>query len=134
MAFNDRLKEKRIEAGLKQVELAEIIGISDRTIQNYEAGTSKPKNFDLVYKIAQALDTTIDYLLDNNDNLALKAHKKGGAKCARDIRELTSEVSGLFSGGSLSEDEIDAAMKAINEAYWISKEKNKKYTPKKYLR
>ena len=23
-------------------------------------------------------------------------------------------------------------MKALNDAYWIAKEKNKKYTPKKY--
>ena len=38
----------------------------------------------------------------------------------------------LFAGGTLSEDALDGAMKALNDAYWRAKEKNKKYTPKKY--
>jgi hypothetical protein len=60
------------------------------------------------------------------------AHEKGGSKAARDIDELVSEVTGMFAGGSLSEEAIEGAMKALNDAYWIAKEKNKKYTPKKY--
>ena len=56
----------------------------------------------------------------------------GCAKAAREIDELVSEVSGMFAGGSLSEDALDGAMQALTRAYWIAKEKNKKYTPKKY--
>lgn len=41
-------------------------------------------------------------------------------------------MTGMFAGGSLSEEAIEGAMKALNDAYWIAKEKNKKYTPKKY--
>ena len=41
-------------------------------------------------------------------------------------------MTGLFAGGALSEDALDGAMRALNEAYWIAKEKNKKYTPKRY--
>ena len=36
MGFKERLKEKRIEAGLTQVELAKKAGVTARTIQNYE--------------------------------------------------------------------------------------------------
>ena len=43
-----------------------------------------------------------------------------------------SEVTGMFAGGKLSEDALDGAMQALTRAYWIAKEKNKKYTPKKY--
>ena len=53
-------------------------------------------------------------------------------RAAREIDELVSEVSGMFAGGSLSEDALDGAMQALTRAYWIAKEKNKKYTPKKY--
>ena len=43
------------------------------------------------------------------------------------------EVSGLFAGGRISQDDKDAVMRAIQDAYWIAKEENKrKYTPKKY--
>ena len=60
------------------------------------------------------------------------AYEKGGAKAARDIDELVGEVTGLFAGGSLSEEALEGAMKALNDAYWIAKAKNKKYAPKKY--
>ena len=62
----------------------------------------------------------------------LTAQEKGGASAARDIEELVSEVTGLFAGGQLSEDALEGAMRALNDAYWQAKEKNKKYTPKKY--
>ena len=39
MGFKERLKEKRIEAGLTQVELAKKAGVTARTIQNYELGS-----------------------------------------------------------------------------------------------
>ena len=38
MVFKERLKEKRTEANLTQVELAEKAGVTARTIQNYELG------------------------------------------------------------------------------------------------
>ena len=36
MGFKERLKEKRLEAGLTQAELAEKVSVTTRTIQNYE--------------------------------------------------------------------------------------------------
>ena len=35
MGFKERLKEKRLEAGLTQAELAEKVSVTTRTIQNY---------------------------------------------------------------------------------------------------
>ena len=57
-------------------------------------------------------------------------HEKSGAKAAKDIEELVSEVIGMFAGGELSEDAIEGAYKALTDAYWIAKENNKKYAPK----
>lgn len=65
-------------------------------------------------------------------SIVVAAHEKGCSKAARDIDELVSEVTGMFAGGTLSENALDGAMKALNDAYWIAKEKNKKYAPKKY--
>ena len=39
----------------------------------------------------------------------VEAHEKGGAKAAKDIEELVSEVTGMFAGGELSEDAIEGA-------------------------
>ena len=130
--FKDRLKEKRLEAGLTQVELAGKAGVTTRTIQNYELGNRKPANMEVIQRIADALNTTTEYLLGSSGAYVVEAQERGGAKAARDIEDLVSEVTGLFAGGELSEEAIEGAMKALNDAYWMAKEKNRKYTPKKY--
>ena len=130
MAFKERLKEKRKEAGLSQAELAALVGVTSRTIQNYELGTRKPQNVEVVQKLADVLNTTTDYLLGNADRQILAAYVRGGSKAARDVEELVSEISGLFAGGELDEEEKDAVMAALTRAYWDAKEDNKKYAPK----
>lgn len=132
MVFKERLKEKRMEAGLTQVQLAEKAGVTARTIQNYELGNRKPSNMEVIQKIADALNTTTEYLLGSSGTYVVEAHEKGGSKAARDIEQLVSEVTGLFAGGELSEESLEGAMKALNDAYWIAKEKNRKFKPKKY--
>ena len=131
MGFKERLKEKRLEANLTQVQLAEKISVTARTIQNYELGTRKPTKFEVVEKLAETLNTTAEYLLGQGGMLVLAAQEQGGSKAAKDIDELVSEVSGMFAGGHLSDEALDGAMQALNKAYWIAKEKNKKYGRRK---
>ena len=87
MVFKERLKEKRTEANLTQVELAEKAGVTARTIQNYELGSRKPSNMVTIQKIADALNTTTEYLLGSSGTYVVEAHEKGGAKAAKDIEE-----------------------------------------------
>ena len=131
MAFTENLKEKRAQSGLTQAELAMKAGVTARTIQNYELGTRKPGNMVIVQRIADALGTTTEQLLSSGETLVVAAHERGGARAAKDINELVSEVTGMFAGGKLSDDVLDGAMRALNEAYWIAKDKNKKYGRKK---
>lgn len=132
MAFKDRLRDMRVQAGITQKGLASAVGITERSIQNYELGTRKPNNMEVVQKIADTLHTTTEYLLGSEETFVIEAHEKGGAKSARDVNELVSEVTALFAGGTLDENAKEGVMAAINRAYWDAKEKNKKYTPKKY--
>jgi transcriptional regulator with XRE-family HTH domain len=134
MGFKERLKEKRSEAKLTQTELAKKVGVSDRTIQNYELGTRRPQNMEVAQKLAEALNTSIDSLLGTSGILVVQAQEKGGAKAARDIDVMVSDVTAAFAGGRLDDEALDGAMQALTKAYWIAKEKNKKYTPKKYLK
>ena len=43
MRFCEKLKEARTKAGLKQEELAKALGVSLRTITNYESGECYPR-------------------------------------------------------------------------------------------
>ena len=72
--------------------------------------------------------------MTENDEFIVDAGAKYGSKGRRDARELMEEVSGLFAGGDLADEDLDEMMRGIQEAYWIAKEKNKKYTPKKFIK
>ena len=99
MSFKERLKEKRLEAGMTQVQLAEKISVTPRTIQNYELGSRRPAKLDVVKKLSDALNTTPEYLLGQSGMLVVAAHERDGAQAAKDIDELVSEVTGMFAGG-----------------------------------
>ena len=131
MKFNERLKKLREEKGLTQVQLSELTGISTRMIQKYESANARPR-LDAAEKIAKALNVTADQLLGNADMLVAQAAEKYGSRGAKQAQQLTEEVTGLFAGGEMAQEDMDVMMKAIQDAYWIAKEKNKKYTPKKY--
>ena len=131
MKFNERLKELREKSKLTQEQLAKISGVSSRMIQRYEYGTSRPR-LDAAEKLAKALNVTTDQLLGNGDMLVAQAAEKYGSRGAKQAQQLTEEVTVLFAGGEMAQEDMDVMMKAIQDAYWIAKEKNKKYTPKKY--
>ena len=129
MKFCEKIREARKNAGLKQDEFAKAIGVSLRTVSNYESGERYPKKRETYYKIAEVLKVDVNYLLTDDEEFLLEAEAKYGTKGARQAKALVAEVSGLFAGGELADEDLDEMMKGIQEAYWIAKEKNKKYTP-----
>lgn len=80
MGFKERLKEKRAEANMTQAALAEKVSVTARTIQNYELGTRKPTKYDIVKKLAEALNTTPEYLLGNGGCLSSRRRNRAAQK------------------------------------------------------
>lgn len=62
MTFGEKLKQARTDAGLKQSELAKIIGTTNTTISNWEKGVSKP-DLDMLSYICGALKVRASYFL-----------------------------------------------------------------------
>lgn len=60
--FTESLKSYRINSGLSQEKLAEIAGISTRTIQRLESGDTEPRG-DTLIRISAALEISPDSLL-----------------------------------------------------------------------
>ena len=131
MKFSEKLRRARINAGLTQSQLASELGVSLRTVTNYETGDRYPKKRELYKKMADVLGVEVNYLLTEDEDFIADAGEKYGAKGARQAQELLSEVTGLFAGGCLAQEDMDEMMRAIQDAYWIAKEKNRKYSPKK---
>lgn len=57
-----KIKLKRIEKGIKQYELAEILGISRYYMQLLEKGTAKNPSIDLMKKISEILEAPVQEL------------------------------------------------------------------------
>jgi transcriptional regulator with XRE-family HTH domain len=132
MKFGEKIKNARVAKGLTQAELAETVGVSLRTMVSYENGDCYPKKREVYGKLATALDLNTNYLLTENEEFINEAGEKHGSRGKKYAQQLVAEVSGLFAGGNMDDEDMDAVMRAITDAYWIAKEKNKKFTPKKY--
>lgn len=132
MKFGEKLRDLRQESGLTQAELAEKAGISLRTISYYESGTTYPKNRNVYKTLADILNVDANYLRNEGNEFITLAKQKYGYRGAKQAEEIVAEVTGLFAGGELSEEDKDEVMQALQQAYWDAKEENKKYTPIKY--
>ena len=61
-----RLKECRIEKGLKQWQVAVYCDITERTYQNYELMTREQK-LEILVRIADFYNVSLDYLVGRTD-------------------------------------------------------------------
>lgn len=68
MTTGERIKAKRKEKGLSQKELGNLLGVSGSMIGQYENNIRNPKN-ETLCRIAQALDVSLDDLMDINSNM-----------------------------------------------------------------
>ena len=60
--FSNNIKSIMLSKNLTQKQLAQMLGITERAYQYYEAGTREP-NVDTLINISKVLDVSIDYLL-----------------------------------------------------------------------
>lgn len=84
--FSKRLQELRDERDLSQEQLAKKSNLQSTAISHFETGARKP-SFDNLRKLADALETTVDYLMGRTDspNAAVAA----GDQLYRDFEKLT---------------------------------------------
>lgn len=142
MTFGEKVKEARLAMNLSQTELAQMTGISERSLYTYEQlGTLPRKNN--VKKLAEALHISVSYLMDDEetnsqsnidkDFFIESARENFGSKGAKEAQEILGRVNSLFAGGELDEEAKDVFFQAIMSVYMDSKKTaREKYTPKKY--
>lgn len=64
--FSKNMRKRRIELGLSQKELASIVGVSVRTIQNYENKKTIPTSA-VMESISIALNVSFEEMIDNSE-------------------------------------------------------------------
>lgn len=134
-AFGNKVKEARELLNLSQAELAERVGLSQRSITAYETNATKPRGR-TAQKLARALNVSLDYLLnDDLEDPRYGIEKDPYLEQARDAYGLNGETEAkmlleknmaLFAGGTLSQEAKDAFFAAVMTAYVTCKENARK--------
>ncbi len=141
MTFGEKLKRARLAQNLSQSEVAELSGISERSLYTYEQTGILPRSGN-IRKLAAALNVSVAYLLDENevdmqksidyDIFITKAQSKYGYKGAKEAAEILERASALFAGGELDDSAKDLFFQSLMEVYLDSKEEARsKFTSKR---
>ena len=123
MTFGERVRTLRKKKKLSQNALAELVGISQRTIFGYEAGTTYPRTENILNRLAAALDVPSEALVDGTTSLESFAFIRADHSMATQMRIATQQVVTLLLGNSLSDAQKDEMTHAIMDAYWESRRK-----------
>ena len=121
MTFGEKVKAERTKLGLTQEELAAKVGVTVRVICSYENDKSRPRGTERYKKLAEALNVNVNHLLSEDDAFIADVEDKYGRRGAKQAKELIAEVTGLFAGGEMADEDMREMVDAIQEAYLIAK-------------
>lgn len=91
MSFGQRLRERRIELGMSQAELARALGVSLSAVSNYESGQNAMRE-EVLLRLFQVLDVDPNYLYQD-------ASMGQGFACSVEEKGLILKYRGLTVGG-----------------------------------
>ena len=132
MKFGEKLRELRKQKHLSQTELGAAVGVSLRTLRGWEIEGRYPKQRELYAKLAEVLECDVDYLLTEKEAFITDSADRFGYRGERDAKALVEDLTGLFAGGQMAEEDMDTLMLAVQEAYVEAKRRNReKFAPKK---
>lgn len=139
-SFGEKMQEIRIKKKISQTQLAEMVGVSRRSIFAYENGTATPRQR-IILKIASSLGVTTDYLTNPDeddihagqlkDEANRQIQEEFGSRATKEFNEMGTQLAGFFAGGDVSQEDKDALFEIIMTAYVTAKrEARERYTPK----
>ena len=132
MNFSEKIRNARLAKGFTQSDLAKATGMSLRTVENYELGARLPKTRDTYTKLAKALGINEEVLLDDNASFVIRANEQYGSRGARQAWDMVAEIGSMWACGEMNEEDMDAIMQALQDAYWDAKKSNRKYANRRY--
>lgn len=121
----NRIRELRENSGMKQIDLAVFINVSQGTLSNWERGVHDPDN-ETITRLADYFNVTTDYILGRTDDPSPPwAKKEAPAAGAEDAskklvtpEEIESDLMELFerrgiTAGNISKEKLELIEKII---------------------
>ena len=140
MTFGQKILKARTTLNITQTELAQLTGISERSLYTYEQGNIIPRKSNLE-KLAKALHVSVTYLLDDaEENTQKDMEKKDfihkikdtqGNKGAHEAQEILDHVSTFLAGDDLDDDAKEVFIQSLMEVYIDSKQEAARRRKKK---
>ncbi len=132
MNFGEKVKDLREKQNMTQAQLAKAVNMSLRTIASYENSGVYPRTQSVYEKLAEVLKCNVNYLKTEEAEFVTEAATKYGSRGQAQAQQIVEQTAALFAGGDLSDDDKLAFMREINTIFFDSKDRAKKFTPKKY--
>mgnify|MGYP000386859733 CR=1 FL=1 len=123
----EKIRILRIQQGKTQQAVADGIHVSLRTYVSYEQEGRYPRNREIYDRMAAYFGVEKNYLMAEDESFVTQASEQFGSRGKQQAEALVAELTGLFAGGELSENDRDAVMIALQKAYFDCKEDNQKY-------
>ena len=134
MTFGEKVKTLRTTKKMSQAQLAQELGVALRTVSGWENQKRYPKKRELYQNLADILGCDISYLMSEEESFITKASEQYGSRGAKQAQQILEQAAAMFAGGELSDEDKTAFMDEIQMLYLDSKQRAKKFTPKKYLK
>ena len=134
MTFGEKVKTLRTTKKMSQAQLAQELGVALRTVSGWENQNRYPKKRELYQNLADILGCDISYLMSEEESFITEASEQYGSRGAKQAQQILEQAAAMFAGGELSDEDKTALMAEIQMLYLDSKQRAKKFTPKKYLK
>ena len=134
MTFGEKVKTLRTTKKMSQAQLAQELGVALRTVSGWENQNRYPKKRELYQNLADSLGCDISYLMSEEESFITEASEQYGSRGAKQAQQILEQAAAMFAGGELSDEDKTAFMDEIQMLYLDSKQRAKKFTPKKYLK
>lgn len=123
MTFGDKIKILRTEKGWIQQELADALGVSVRTIKNYELGDSYPKNRLIYKKLADIFDVEVNELLVENEEFKMPEKSDPSYGDYHALKHSLNQMKLVFRSEKIKQKDKDALVRKLWDLYWDNKNK-----------
>ena len=141
MTIGERIKERRLERGLTLRQLGNLVGVSEATVQRYESGAVQGIAPAMLNKLAQALETTVSWLvgehegqhnaaaavaLSQTEHLLLKLYREFSPEQKSVVRSIILSINALRTQNAEIAKELEFAEEFIDSTEYASDYRNEK--------
>ena len=129
VTFGEKIKLLRKQNNITQTQLAELTGVSLRTIINYEKYNKKPKQPEMYELLAKALNTEISELKNTKGDYVSITKKKLAKTSQTPVEFLSSEINRIFASDEVSDEDKLTLLLNVEKSFWkhnLKRKTNKK--------